>query len=141
MENENTFGYRLRFARKAQGLTQKQLASLIDAAHNSISNWENNQNMPDPDTIVRICEVLGITAGYLLDTEDNRSLPTNVNSDKLSDGALSVALAYDQMDIWGKQAVDAVVAVESARCSTAPQAPSAGDLVPAADPRERKKSV
>ena len=69
MKNENTFGSRLRSARKAQQLTQRQLAERIKAAHNSISNWENDQNMPDPDTIVRICEVLNVTAGYLLDTE------------------------------------------------------------------------
>ena len=50
------FGERLRNARKNKGLTQKQLADLIGAKHNSISDWENNKNRPDPDTIEYITE-------------------------------------------------------------------------------------
>ena len=46
-----TFGQRLRKARKERGFTQKQLADLIDAKHNSVSDWENDKNKPDPDTI------------------------------------------------------------------------------------------
>jgi transcriptional regulator with XRE-family HTH domain len=65
MEN-NTFGTRLRAARKSANMTQKELASAIGAKHNSVSNWENDQNMPDPDTIVRICEVLNVGADYML---------------------------------------------------------------------------
>lgn len=61
-----TFGERLRKARKAKKLTQKELASLISAAHNSISNWENDQNKPDPDTIQALCWVLDVTPNYLL---------------------------------------------------------------------------
>lgn len=59
-----TFGERLRAARKAKKLTQKELASNIKAAHNSISNWENNQNMPDPDTIQHLCWALEVEPNY-----------------------------------------------------------------------------
>lgn len=65
MEN-NTFGTRLREARKNAHMTQKELAAEIGAKHNSVSNWENDQNMPDPDTIVRICETLNVGADYML---------------------------------------------------------------------------
>lgn len=46
-----TFGEKIRDSRKAKGLTQKQLAENINAKHNSVSDWENNKNKPDPDTI------------------------------------------------------------------------------------------
>lgn len=59
-----TFGDRLRNARKAKQLTQKELAAKIKAAHNSISNWENNQNMPDPDTIQHLCWALDVQPNY-----------------------------------------------------------------------------
>ena len=52
--------------RTQKNMTQKELASAIGAKHNSVSNWENDQNMPDPDTIVRICEVLNVGADYML---------------------------------------------------------------------------
>lgn len=59
-----TFGEKLRLARKAKELTQKQLAAMIRAAHNSISNWENDQNMPDPDTIQHLCWALNVEPNY-----------------------------------------------------------------------------
>ena len=62
-----SFGQQLKSARKAIGLTQKQLADAIGAKHNSISNWENDQNRPDPDTIGAICGVLNISPNYLFE--------------------------------------------------------------------------
>lgn len=59
-------GENLKNARKKKQLTQRQLADLIGAKHNSISNWENGVNKPDPDTIGLICGVLGISANDLL---------------------------------------------------------------------------
>lgn len=66
MTEKNTFGEKLRASRKAMGLTQKELAQSIGSKHNSISDWENDKNMPDPDTIVRVCETLKVEPGYLL---------------------------------------------------------------------------
>lgn len=69
-----TFGERLRNARKNKGLTQKQLADLIGAKHNSISDWENNKNRPDPDTIEYICGALEIPVSHLFsDTVQNKN--------------------------------------------------------------------
>lgn len=64
-----TFGEKLRTARKQKKLTQKELALKIGAAHNSISNWENNQNKPDPDTIQELCWVLDVTPNYFFSSE------------------------------------------------------------------------
>lgn len=65
-----TFGEKLRNARKKMKLTQKELASKIGAKHNSISNWENDQNKPDPDTIQTLCWVLNVTPNYFFSNED-----------------------------------------------------------------------
>jgi repressor LexA len=62
-----SFGTKLKDARKAKKLTQKELASKIGAAHNSVSNWENDQNKPDPDTIQNLCWVLGVQPNYFFD--------------------------------------------------------------------------
>ncbi|MEG1782267.1 MAG: S24 family peptidase [Oscillospiraceae bacterium] len=61
-----TFGERLRSFRREKKLTQKGLAELIGAKHNSVSNWENDQNKPDYDTISRLCGVLGVTIDMMM---------------------------------------------------------------------------
>lgn len=70
-----TFGERLRNARKAKQLTQKELAAKINAAHNSISNWENDQNMPDPETIQNLCWVLNVEPNYFFSVGDSYYIP------------------------------------------------------------------
>lgn len=71
-----TFGERLRYARKEKQLTQKELAAKINAKHNSISNWENNQNMPDPETIENLCWALDVQPNYFFSV--NYSLPSGL---------------------------------------------------------------
>lgn len=71
-----TFGERLRCARKEKRLTQKELAARINAAHNSISNWENNQNMPDPETIQNLCWALDVQPNYFFSV--NAVAPPNI---------------------------------------------------------------
>ena len=73
-----SFGSKLRAARKAKQLTQKELATKIKAAHNSISNWENDQNMPDPDTIQNLCWVLDVEPNYFFCVDSNQTLPNNI---------------------------------------------------------------
>ncbi len=73
---ELTFGEKIKESRKAQRLTQKQLADAIGAKHNSVSDWENDKNKPDPDTIELLCGVLKITPNYLLKTSEDDFSPS-----------------------------------------------------------------
>lgn len=73
---ELTFGEKIKLARKARKFTQKQLADKIGAAHNSISDWENNKNKPDSDTIELLCGILEITPNYLFSSSSEDFSPT-----------------------------------------------------------------
>lgn len=64
-----TFGEKIREARKAKNITQSQLAKILSARSNSVSNWENNKSKPDVDTIELLCGVLDIEPNYLLGNE------------------------------------------------------------------------
>ena len=77
MKNQNNLGHNLLKARKEKGLTQRELADLIGAKHNSVSNWEHNINKPDPDTISLICGVLEISPNDLLGSESPKSNLSN----------------------------------------------------------------
>lgn len=61
-----TLGAKIKEARRKKGYTQKELADLIGAKHNSISDWENDKNKPDIDTIELLCGVLDIIPNYLM---------------------------------------------------------------------------
>lgn len=69
------FGANLKRARKEKKLTQRQLADMIGAKHNSISNWENGVNRPDPDTIGLICGALHVSPNVLLGSSMHFSHP------------------------------------------------------------------
>jgi transcriptional regulator with XRE-family HTH domain len=62
----DTFGSRLKSLRQKKGLTQRELAKLIGAKHNSISDWENDGHKPDMDTIERLMGVFEVSSDYLL---------------------------------------------------------------------------
>ncbi len=56
---------------------------MIHAAHNSISNWENDQNHPDPDTIQNLCWALDVTPNYFFLSETDHSDADKKNMDEL----------------------------------------------------------
>ena len=66
-----TFGEKIKSARVAKKYTQKQLADLINAKHNSVSDWEKDKSKPDMDTIELICGALDITPSYLMGTKSD----------------------------------------------------------------------
>lgn len=66
-----TFGEKIKAARQAKHYTQKQLADMVHAKHNSISDWESDRYKPDMDTIERLCGVLDITPTYIMGVKDD----------------------------------------------------------------------
>jgi transcriptional regulator with XRE-family HTH domain len=61
-----TFGSRLKGARKGAGLTQKELADKLGFSHSDVSKWEKGNKHPPISSAAPICEVLGVSANYLL---------------------------------------------------------------------------
>jgi repressor LexA len=64
-----TFGDKLKEARKAKGYTQRELSDLVDATNTAVSNWENNINKPDMDTIEKLCGALSVSPKYFFTVE------------------------------------------------------------------------
>ena len=54
------FGETIRNARKAAGLTQRQLAQQLGVSNTSVSNWEKDLSRPDADLIQKLCAILGL---------------------------------------------------------------------------------
>lgn len=67
-----SFKDRLKQARKASTpkVTQAELAKEVGVTPQAVSGWERGEAMPEPDNIAKIANFLGVSAGYLLGSED-----------------------------------------------------------------------
>lgn len=92
-----TFGEKLRAARRGAGLTQKELAQRIGAKHNSVSNWEKDQNRPDADMISRLCHALPMRSGYFFDEEPEEQALSQIEFALF--GAVRALSEADQQDV------------------------------------------
>ena len=52
--------------RKERNMTQMQLAEQLGITDRAVSKWERGKSLPDASIMLRLCELLGITAGDLL---------------------------------------------------------------------------
>lgn len=55
--------------RKAKGLTQAQLAQMLDVTDRAVSKWETGRSLPDASIMLDLCAILGITVNDLLSGE------------------------------------------------------------------------
>lgn len=60
-------GKNLQKARKAAGITQKDLAKRLEVYQKDISRWENNELTPNALTLAKICKALGVSADMVLE--------------------------------------------------------------------------
>lgn len=74
------FSEKLLTLRKANDLTQEQLAEKLDVSRQSISKWESGQATPELEKIVALSAVFNVTTDYLLKSSeiDDLSVKTEI---------------------------------------------------------------
>lgn len=94
------FPERLKEARKAKDLTQKEMASRLCLSQQAYAKYEVGTAKPNSDTLTQIAEILGVSVDYLL-AVDTKSPADNVSGtrremielvDRLSDEQVSKLL-------------------------------------------------
>jgi len=60
------FNEKLVRLRKGHGYTQEQLAEKLEVTRQAVSRWESGDTTPEMALLVRLCEVFGVTADYLI---------------------------------------------------------------------------
>ena len=60
--------------RKEKGMTQKDLADMLNITDKAVSKWERNIAFPDTATIPKIAEIFGVSVEELMNT---KSIPGN----------------------------------------------------------------
>lgn len=66
--------------RKSRGLTQKQLASLINKSVTGLASWEQGLSEPGVNDIRLLCMIFEVSADYLLGLEDETGAKTYINN-------------------------------------------------------------
>lgn len=60
--------------RKEKGMTQKDLADMLNVTDKAVSKWERNIAFPDTATIPKIAEIFGVSVEELMNA---KSIPSN----------------------------------------------------------------
>jgi transcriptional regulator with XRE-family HTH domain len=62
----NVLGARIREARRTAGLTQRELAGLLDTVQHVVSGWETGARAPNVANLVSLASALDVTTDWLL---------------------------------------------------------------------------
>ncbi|MDE6284776.1 MAG: helix-turn-helix domain-containing protein [Bacilli bacterium] len=75
-----TIGERLLNYRKANNLSQEEVAEKLEVTRQTISKWETDQSTPDFDKIGPLCDLFNITADELINGRKPNVVGANVKS-------------------------------------------------------------
>ena len=64
--NDKTLYEKIRDSRKAIGISQAELASLLNVSRQTISNWEKGITVPDAKSLERVADLLHVSVESLL---------------------------------------------------------------------------
>ena len=67
----------IRDLRKKNKLTQRKLADKLSISRSAVSMWEIGASQPDPAQIVRLADIFGISADYLLGRIGEKDAPAS----------------------------------------------------------------
>lgn len=63
----DSFGKKLRECREAKGLSQKELAQMLQTSYSVIGKYERDDMQPSIEAAKKIAKLVDTTVGYLLD--------------------------------------------------------------------------
>lgn len=103
------FSQRLKSARKAQGLTQVELAKLVPTSQSYIAQLESSDRLPSMDMLKTIADTLGVSPSYLI----GGTLNNDEGKDETNPRLARLAIIHDQQTPPGLRDL----AADAALCS------------------------
>lgn len=97
----------LLYYRKRAHMTQKELASRLGVGNSAISNWETGVNSIDIDTLVKACDLLGVTINDMYEPSQENYVSA-IEMEHLH--------KYRRLDDFGRKNVDTILNNEYDRC-------------------------
>lgn len=104
-----TLGEKIKSARRIKGFTQHQLAGMVGAKHNSVSDWENDKSKPDMDTIELLCGALELTPTYLVGSKSDDEYASIIGNIMNEPGLLDMIDNYKSLSLEDKKAIRQII--------------------------------
>ena len=70
----STFGKRLEEFRKAQNMSQREVATLFETSISAVGKWERDLMVPSVVSASKMAKLLGTTVGYLLGETEQENI-------------------------------------------------------------------
>lgn len=102
-------GEKIKSARLAKGLTQHQLADLVNAKHNSVSDWEKDKSKPDMDTFELLCGVLDVTPNYFMGNKSDEEYGNIVGNLMNEPDILEMIEEFKNLPIKDRKAIRQII--------------------------------
>lgn len=77
MIDNKIVGKKIAAMRQENGLTQQQLAAMMNVSHQAVSKWESGQTLPDIQTLLELTRFFGLTVEQLI-ADPEESIEENV---------------------------------------------------------------
>ena len=97
-------GERLAEIRKDYKQTQRDLAAALEVGVQTVRNWEQGRNSPPGDMLIKICQLYGTSADYLLGlTDDDPSIEERRRKSRLTKDELAALHDYEKYLLWKRK--------------------------------------
>lgn len=90
------FGEKLKALRIEKGLTQQQIAEKIGLVKGSISAYEQSAKYPSIDVLIKLCELFGVSADYLLGLSDSIEYNLSTLTDEQTQTVMRIIAEFEQ---------------------------------------------
>lgn len=90
------FGEKLKALRIEKGLTQQQIAEKIGLVKGSISAYEQSAKYPSIDVLIKLCEMFGVSADYLLGLSDSIEYNLSTLTDEQTQTVMRIIAEFEQ---------------------------------------------
>ena len=117
------FAQRLKQLRAERGITQIQLAEMLEVSKGTVAMWETDQRKPSWEILFQLSDIFDRRIDYILGHTDDVSSPkpTEEDIDQLGRWAAEESfyediMKYLRLDEYGKAAVEAIISSEFTRC-------------------------
>lgn len=130
------FAQRLKELRKANNITQVQLAEMLGVSKGSVAMWETGKRMPSFDVLDRMTDVFKRRIDYILGYSNDATEPHEPTEEEIADagmsevetGMIDFMRQYARLDGFGQDAVNAIIRAEYERCSATKTLDSASEI-------------
>lgn len=114
---------RLKQLRAEKGMTQVQLAQMLDVSKGTIAMWETSKRKPSFEILSKLSDIFDRRMDYILGYSDDASSPQPPEEEldqqgcwAAEDSMHETIMQYLRLDEYGKQAVEAIIRAEFERC-------------------------